>query len=106
DQRGTGGSNPLDCVDESGEPLEFDALQAPTDADVDAYVARCVAGMSDRADPRFYTTANAIRDLDAVRAALEVEQVNLVGGSYGTRSAQQYAIAYPDRVRSMVLDGV
>jgi len=106
DQRGTGGSNPLDCIGADGEPLELDALTIPTDAEFDGYVARCLAGLEGRADPRFYTTANAIRDLDSVRAALGVEQINLVGGSYGTRVAQQYAMAYPQHTRSIVLDGV
>lgn len=106
DQRGTGSSNPLDCVDADGEPLELDALTMPTDAEFDAYVGRCLAGLEGRADPRFYTTANAIRDLDDVRTALGAEQVNLVGGSYGTRVAQQYAMAYPQHTRSLVLDGV
>lgn len=106
DQRGTGSSNPLDCVDADGAPLAFDALTVPGDAELDAYVARCLAGLEGRADPRFYTTANAIRDLDTVRAALGADQVNLVGGSYGTRVAQQYAMAYPQHTRSLVLDGV
>lgn len=106
DQRGTGGSNPLDCLDADGEALDLDALTVPTDAQFDAFVARCLDGLAGRADPRFYTTANAIRDLDDVRAALGVEQLNLIGGSYGTRVAQQYAMAYPQHVRSLVLDGV
>jgi len=106
DQRGTGSSNPLDCVGADGAPLELDALMVPTDADLDGYVGRCLAGLEGRADPRFYTTGNAIRDLDAVRAALGAEQVNLIGGSYGTRVAQQYAMAYPQHTRSLVLDGV
>ncbi|NYZ61842.1 alpha/beta hydrolase [Luteimonas deserti] len=106
DQRGTGGSNPLDCVDAEGEALALDPLTVPDDAEVDAFVRRCLAGLSGRADPRFYTTANAIRDLDAVRIALGAAQLNLVGGSYGTRVAQQYAAAYPQQVRSLVLDGV
>ncbi|PBS12527.1 alpha/beta hydrolase [Lysobacteraceae bacterium NML93-0792] len=106
DQRGTGGSNPLDCVDADGAPMELDALTTPTDADLDAWVGRCLAGLEGRADPRFYTTANAIRDLDTVRAALGAGQLNLIGGSYGTRVAQQYAMAYPQHTRSLVLDGV
>ncbi|MCD9007797.1 alpha/beta hydrolase [Luteimonas sp. XNQY3] len=106
DQRGTGDSNPLDCVGDDGAPMELDALTVPTDADLDGYVGRCLAGLEGRADPRFYTTGNAIRDLDAVRAALGADQVNLVGGSYGTRVAQQYAMAYPQHTRSLVLDGV
>ncbi len=106
DQRGTGRSNPLDCVDANGAAMELDALTTPSDAEFDGYVARCLAGLADRADPRFYTTGNAIRDLDTVRAALGAEQLNLVGVSYGTRVAQQYAMAYPQHTRSIVLDGV
>ncbi|ASR43078.1 cysteine protease [Xanthomonas citri pv. mangiferaeindicae] len=106
DQRGTGGSNPLTCTDADGQALELDALTAPDDAALDAYVGRCLAGLDGRADPRFYTTANAIRDLDTVRAALGADRINLVGGSYGTRVAQQYAMAYPQHTRSIVLDGV
>ena len=101
DQRGTGGSNALECT-----PPE-DAQDAVPDADAIADLARrCAADVADRADPRFYTTTDAIADLDAVRAAIGAAQVNLVGGSYGTRVAQQYAARFPERVRSIVLDGV
>lgn len=106
DQRGTGDSNPLTCTGADGEPLDLDTVALPSDAAIDDYVSRCLAGLEGRADPRFYTTGNAIRDLDAVRAALGAEQINLVGGSYGTRVAQQYAMAYPQHTRSIVLDGV
>jgi pimeloyl-ACP methyl ester carboxylesterase len=41
-----------------------------------------------------------------VRAALGAAQVNLVGISYGTRVAQQYAKRYPAQTRTLVLDGV
>jgi len=64
----------------------------------------CLASLD--GDPRFYTTTIAMHDIDAVRAALGYEQVNLFGGSYGTRAAQVYLRLYPDRVRSVVLDGV
>ena len=101
DQRGTGGSNALECT-----PPE-DAQDAVPDADAIADLARrCAADVADRADPRFYTTTDAIADLDAVRAAIGAEKINLVGGSYGTRVAQQYARRYPQHVRSIVLDGV
>lgn len=104
DQRGTGGSNALEC-----RPAD-DTLDTPaTDIDADAIAAmarRCAAEVADRADPRFYTTTDAIADLDAVREAIGAAQVNLVGVSYGTRVAQQYAARFPDRVRSIVLDAV
>jgi len=57
-------------------------------------------------DPRFYTTSVAVQDLERVRAALGIEQWNLYGISYGTRVAQHYLRRYPERVRSIVLDGV
>jgi pimeloyl-ACP methyl ester carboxylesterase len=57
-------------------------------------------------DPRFYTTTIAMGDIDAAREALGYEKVNLYGGSYGTRAAQVYLRLFPDRVRTVVLDGV
>ncbi|MBD9370920.1 alpha/beta fold hydrolase [Xanthomonas sp. XNM01] len=103
DQRGTGGSNALDChelKDEEPPTGEVDA------AALAAFAARCAAAVADRADTRLYTTTDAIRDLDAVRAAVGAAKVDLVGVSYGTRVAQQYAMRYPQQVRSIVLDGV
>ena len=106
DQRGTGKSNPLDCRDAKGKELEFDPAPDAGEPELMAYVEQCLASLQGRADPRLYTTAHAIADLDAVRAALGVQQVNVIGGSYGTRVAQQYAMAYPKHTRSVVLDGV
>ncbi len=45
-------------------------------------------------------------DLDDVRSALGYEQINLWGGSYGTRAALVYASKFPQRVRSLILDGL
>lgn len=106
DQRGTGQSNPLDCRGADGAPLLLDVMSEPGEAEAVAYTRQCLQGLEGRADPRFYTTADAVRDLDAVRTALGVEKINLVGVSYGTRVAQQYAATYPAHTRSVVLDGV
>jgi pimeloyl-ACP methyl ester carboxylesterase len=57
-------------------------------------------------DAAQYTTAAWVADLDVVRAALGYARINLWGGSYGTRVAQEYLRRHPDRVRSVVLDGV
>src|SRR5690242_10499230 len=80
DQRGTGGSNPLDCDDDQGsmQSLFEDALP-------ERVVARCLEHLD--ADPRQYVTAVAIEDLEEVRAALGYDKLNLWGGSYGTRVA-------------------
>ena len=106
DQRGTGGSNPLDCVDADGEPLRIDNEESASVEQLRAFARTCLAGLEGRADPTLYTTTQAVADLDNVRQALGVDQVNLVGGSYGTRVAQQYAAAHPQHTRALVLDGV
>lgn len=104
DQRGTGGSNPLHC------PMADWMLDVDADADW-AGLARdaaseCLERLGEVADLRFYTTGDAIDDLDLVRRKLEVGQINLVGISYGTRVAQQYAARYPDHTRALILDGI
>jgi pimeloyl-ACP methyl ester carboxylesterase len=99
DQRGTGQSNSLKCPQvelEEALGLDWDDLARST--------RECLESLD--GDPRFYTTTIAMHDIDAVRAAMGYEQVNLWGGSYGTRAAQVYLNLYPDRVRSVVLDGV
>lgn len=106
DQRGTGKSNPLSCLDKTGKELPVEALDAADPAALAGYARQCAQSLATRADPRFYTTTEAVRDLEAVRAALGVDSLNLVGVSYGTRLAQQYAGKYPQRARSIVLDGV
>lgn len=103
DQRGTGRSNPLACRDEQGQNAYSESQDTGADAAV-AFAKRCAQQL--QADPRFYTTTDAVRDLDAVRAALGAEKINLVGGSYGTRVAQQYAMRHPQHTRTLVLDGV
>ncbi len=100
DQRGTGGSNALDC-----ESSEEDLYQSST-ADIIAETERCLKMLGTRADVRFYTTSLAVQDLDRVRVALGYGRINLYGSSYGTIVAQQYVRRFPDRVRSVILDGV
>jgi pimeloyl-ACP methyl ester carboxylesterase len=99
DQRGTGLSNPLRCESDREQPLE--QLFAPR-PDVEKTRA-CHAALD--ADTRLYATPAAMDDLDEVRAALGYARINLWGGSYGTRAALVYARQYPERVRSLILDG-
>ena len=105
DQRGTGGSNKLICKGEEDEST-FSAEDNDSAEAQQAFAAKCAKELSDRADPRFYTTTVAVGDLDLVRKALGATKVNLVGGSYGTRAAQTYLRYYPDSIRSIILDGV
>ena len=100
DQRGTGQSNPLNCA------VTDDELYRASDAEVAADARRCLTTLEETASVVFYTTSVAVRDLDSVRAALGYERINLYGVSYGTRVAQHYVRRFPDRARSVILDGV
>ena len=100
DQRGTGKSNPLDCINED-DSLKI--LNEPEERSIEQ-LKKCMDGYD--ADLRFYTTTIAMDDLDDVRAFLGYDSINVYGGSYGTRAALVYMRQHGDRVRTAVLDGV
>jgi pimeloyl-ACP methyl ester carboxylesterase len=100
DMRGTGGSNPLRCP-EIEQYNESDAWGAMYPGD---FVARCAAQLSAGADLK-YTTSNAVRDLETVRAALGYERIVFNALSYGTTLALAYIAEHPERVRAAVLTG-
>jgi pimeloyl-ACP methyl ester carboxylesterase len=100
DQRGTGASNPLRCESEKNS----DTAAVKDIADRIQLVQQCLDKVRGFAAPERYTTTDAARDLEHVRQALGSPLLNLIGGSYGTRMAQQYAGHYPGSVRSVVLD--
>src|SRR5205085_1614192 len=80
DQRGTGGSNGLMCPKLSAVPPTQPMF--PT-----GLVTECLASLKAKADLRFYGTADAVADLDAVRRALGYKQIDLFGMSYVTTVA-------------------
>ncbi len=100
DQRGTGASNPLMC------PGATDPDAPESTAALTQEAQACLATLATQAVVADYTTSLAVRDLDAVRAALGYQTVNLYGGSYGTRVAQHYLRRYPEHTRAVILDGV
>jgi len=105
DQRGTGRSAPLVCEPPAPtQPLHERMDPARQQQDLAACLARLKA--LPYGDLRQFTTTIAMADADAVRQALGVEQVNLVGGSYGTRAALEYMRQFPQAVRRAVIDGV
>jgi pimeloyl-ACP methyl ester carboxylesterase len=101
EQRGTGESSPLKCrLPDWKDPGAQDATAVRDEA------ADCLRRYEGKADPRHYTTSDYIRDLERVRRALGIAQVNLAGGSYGTRVALEYLRRHPDAVRSVFIDSV
>ncbi|MFC7464392.1 alpha/beta hydrolase [Brachybacterium sp. GCM10030252] len=53
----------------------------------------------------YLDTYSAARDMDVLRAALDSEQLDYLGYSYGTYLGATYADLYADRVGKFVLDG-
>ena len=102
DQRGTGGSNPLNCVFFNASDLQSylgDYFPLPD-------VRKCREALEPKADLKLYTTPIAADDLEDVRRALGYQKINIVGVSYGTRAAQVFLKRHPTSVRAIILLGV
>ena len=50
-----------------------------------------------------YTINQAVKDLESLRKALNIEKWIVLGWSYGGLLAQMYVLSYPDRVAGLVL---
>ena len=94
DGRGTGRSGLLRCPE----------LERASLIDAGAEAAACARRLGARR--AFYRTSDSVEDIEAVRAALGVERLTLIGVSYGTFLAQAYAARYPGRVERVLLDSV
>ncbi len=110
DPRGVGGSTPIDC---GGSATELYAVYSSIDSPEDEtalleisqqYADDCGEKHGDYLP--HVGTREVAQDMDAVRTAMGDDQLSYLGFSYGTAIGQVYADLFPDRVRSMVLDGV
>ena len=61
------------------------------------------SGNSPVGDPNRITFAGSVADLEGLREALGIEQLDLIGHSLGAWISILYAAAHPERVRSLVL---
>ena len=111
DPRGTGASDPVDCI--SDQELD-DFLAADPDPDTpqegedyQAGLESFYQGCVDNSDTLIghVTTIETARDMDVLRAALGEAQLLYFGASYGTKLGATYADLFPDKVGRMVLDG-
>lgn len=102
DQRGTGNSNPLNCDALSAE--EQLLPEAEQKARFSEIMHACAKKYAEVAS--FYTTPYAVKDLEQVRTALGYPQINLWGGSYGTRVVLEYMREFPQALRAVVMDGL
>ena len=110
DPRGVGGSTPIDCGVPAEELYGVDpTIDSPADREAlldvsERYVNDCAIRYGELLP--HVGTADVARDMDSVRAAMGDDQLSFLGFSYGSAIGQVYADLFPDRVRSMVLDGI
>jgi pimeloyl-ACP methyl ester carboxylesterase len=111
DPRGVGLSDPIKCIPTKQKNAE---LSLPADPTSDAAWSAQLADSTKVADEcakiygsdlTYYSTAETVRDMEALRAKLGDQKLTYLGYSYGTLLGAQYAAAYPDKVRALVLDG-
>lgn len=109
DERGTGASDRLACG--PSPAMAASVVPLPSTAGGPLPAATTYRGMATTCRARYRAlfpnvdTTTAARDMDRVRQALGVRQIDYWGLSYGTVLGSTYARLFPDRVRAMVLDG-
>lgn len=89
--RGLYGSDPMVCEVEFVGPNAVNPLRDACYGTDPAYMASM-------------TTENAARDMNAVREALELAEIDYVGVSYGTAIGTDFATLFPQQTGRMVLD--
>jgi pimeloyl-ACP methyl ester carboxylesterase len=92
DLRGTGRSGALNCPAFRRHILPY-IVRA----------GRCAAQLGSARDD--YDTSQSVQDVEAVLRTIGVGKIDLYGDSYGSYAAQAFALRYPWRLRSLVLDG-
>jgi len=100
DQRGTGESNVLLCLQPDDAPV--DVFLGPIFDS--ARLEECVPELETHADLTKYQSPYSLDDLDDLREALGHDRINLWGGSYGTRAALVYLRRHEAHVRTAVLE--
>jgi pimeloyl-ACP methyl ester carboxylesterase len=111
DPRGVGASKPALSCDSTyagyNRPAYVPgtaALEATWLHRSEGYAAACAASGGSLLD--HLKTTDTVADMESIREALGVPQINFYGFSYGTYIGEVYATLHPDRVRRMILDGV
>jgi len=109
DPRFIGHSTPATCgltaqqADQALVPLEQNRSFDATVAYNQQVASGCIQNIGADTVP-FVTTANTVRDMDAIRQALGEDKINYFAWSYGSYLGAVYASLYPDRTDRIVID--
>lgn len=107
DQRGTGRSEPMFCRGGTKAMMDVLARGGPAltlSQGFRAAYAACRDEILAAHAEAFFGTDVTAEDMDRVRKALDLDDWNVYGVSYGTTVAMTLAARYPRRIRAMVLD--
>ncbi|MGW7293147.1 alpha/beta hydrolase [Streptomyces xiamenensis] len=110
DARGTGGSEPIECLTGPEMDASTQVDRTPDDAEEqqalltahEEFAAGCAANSGRLLE--HISTIESARDMDVLRAVLGDERLHYVGFSYGTKLGAVYAGLFPQRVGHLVLD--
>jgi pimeloyl-ACP methyl ester carboxylesterase len=112
DQRGMGQSGGMQCVNAAVAFYRADWQTDTPENQADflntarTFTQDCVKEMGLPMEKLpFYSTLQAIEDLEVFRQALGGKLLWLYGESYGTQYAQTYAAAHPEGLGGLILDG-
>lgn len=98
DQRGAGLSRPsLNCYERDDQTISSNVIWLR-----DCYRRLIGEGIALHS----YNSANSAKDIHDLLVALEINEANIYGLSYGSRIALTLARDVPQRVRTLILDGV
>ena len=114
DQRGVGQSEVLQCPNAALAFYTAPALPTASAAQARAYAQAskdfatdCVKETGEnRSNLPYFSTRQAVEDLEAFRVWLKADELDLYGESYGTQYVQTYAAAHPDHLHALFVDGV
>ena len=110
DPRGVNRSAPIECLTDEETDANYASDAKPdTEAELEQALADSQDFINKCEDKNefltHYSTAEAARDMDILRAALGDKKINYFGKSYGTYLGTLYAQFFPEKVGRMVLDG-
>jgi pimeloyl-ACP methyl ester carboxylesterase len=110
DPRGVNRSAPIECLTDEETDANYASDAKPdTQEELDKAIADSKDFIEKCQDANeflsHYSTAEAARDMDILRAALGDKKLNFFGKSYGTYLGTLYAQFFPEKVGRMVLDG-
>ena len=120
DLRGVGLSNKKECKVAAkkyyagGLRVDSDASEQALEARAKVFGDECIAESGftrsfsseyPTSDARFYSTRQAVDDLEDFRVAVGEDKLSLYGLGYGTQFMQTYATYHADHVKALLLDG-